>query len=77
MEFFGKNIFDGDSKPSRVKILSFNSGRPSLPFPHPWNYTISLPLQLPQNKSDHYEKKFQIHTLIKFFIIPFFFVYLP
>src|SRR5262245_3100249 len=28
--------FDGDSQPSRVPI--FQSGRPTAPFPHPWNY---------------------------------------
>lgn len=33
---FGLNMFDGDSRPSRVTL--FGSHRPSLPFPHPWNY---------------------------------------
>jgi cytochrome P450 len=28
--------FDGDVRPTRVPI--FRTGRPSLPFPHPWNY---------------------------------------
>jgi cytochrome P450 len=30
------NPFAGDLLPSRVRIFGF--GRPSLPFPHPWNY---------------------------------------
>ena len=30
------NPFKGDIKPKRVKL--FKGGRPSLPFPHPWNY---------------------------------------
>ena len=32
----GINPFDGDCRPSRVRL--FGRGRPSLPFPHPWNY---------------------------------------
>jgi hypothetical protein len=32
------NPFDGDSRPTRVPILSPRSRRPTLPFPHPWNY---------------------------------------
>ncbi|NUN50641.1 MAG: cytochrome P450 [Candidatus Brocadiae bacterium] len=32
----GVNPFGGDSLPSRVPV--FASGRPTLPFPHPWNY---------------------------------------
>ena len=32
----GVNPFGGDSKPTRVRLLG--DGRPSLPFPHPWNY---------------------------------------
>jgi cytochrome P450 len=32
----GVNPFDGDCVPSRVPLLGF--GRPSLPFPHLWNY---------------------------------------
>ncbi|TWT87964.1 cytochrome P450 [Neorhodopirellula pilleata] len=31
------NPFGGDCQPSRVPVL-FQSGRPCLPFPHPWNY---------------------------------------
>lgn len=37
-QLFGINPFDGDSKPSRVRLFSPGVGRPSLPFPHPWNY---------------------------------------
>lgn len=32
----GRNPFDGDCIPTRVNLLGF--GRPSLPFPHLWNY---------------------------------------
>jgi hypothetical protein len=32
----GVNPFDGDCVPARVRLLGF--GRPSLPFPHLWNY---------------------------------------
>ena len=32
----GENPFGGDCLPTRVAL--FESGRPSLPFPHPWNY---------------------------------------
>jgi cytochrome P450 len=32
----GVNPFDGDCRPSRVSVIAF--GRPSLPFPHLWNY---------------------------------------
>jgi len=31
------NPFRGDCKPTRVPVL-FQTGRPSLPFPHPWNF---------------------------------------
>ena len=43
-QFFGINPFGGDCRPSRVKLFHPGSGRPSLPFPHPWNY--SQPLQI-------------------------------
>lgn len=32
----GENPFAGDCRPTRVSLLG--GGRPSLPFPHPWNY---------------------------------------
>ncbi len=32
----GANPFDGDCIPTRVRLIGF--GRPTLPFPHPWNY---------------------------------------
>ena len=35
-QIFACNPFDGDSRPTRVPI--FKLGRPTLPFPHPWNY---------------------------------------
>src|SRR4029077_15380130 len=31
--------FAGDIKPARVPLFCPWSGRPTLPFPHPWNYT--------------------------------------
>ena len=34
----GRNPFDGDIRTSRVRLFSPGSGRPTLPFPHPWNY---------------------------------------
>jgi cytochrome P450 len=34
----GMNPFDGDILPSRVPLFQIGSGRPTLPFPHPWNY---------------------------------------
>jgi cytochrome P450 len=37
-QVLGINPFDGDSKPTRVRVLRFGTRRPSLPFPHPWNY---------------------------------------
>jgi cytochrome P450 len=36
----GANPFDGDCRPARVPLLA--SGRPSLPFPHLWNYREPL-----------------------------------
>ena len=38
-QILGINPFNGDSKPSRVRLFDFGAGRPTLPFPHPWNYT--------------------------------------
>lgn len=37
-QLLGTNPFDGDMKPARVPLFRAGSGRPSLPFPHPWNY---------------------------------------
>ncbi|MCC6757999.1 MAG: cytochrome P450 [Candidatus Omnitrophica bacterium] len=31
------NPFDGDSKPTRIKLFAPGAGRPSLPILHPWN----------------------------------------
>lgn len=33
-----RNPFEGDIIPSRAPLVAFGSGRPTLPFPHPWNY---------------------------------------
>ncbi|MCZ6837283.1 MAG: cytochrome P450 [Planctomycetota bacterium] len=37
-QLLGRNPFRGDVKPTRVPLFSFSSGRPTTPFPHPWNY---------------------------------------
>jgi len=37
-----KNPFDGDIQPTRIPLLAPGSGRPALPFPHPWNYQDPL-----------------------------------
>jgi len=34
--------FQGTIQPARVPLLSLGSGRPTLPFPHPWNYRQPL-----------------------------------
>lgn len=34
--------FSGDILPGRVPLICLNSGRPTLPFPHPWNYDQPL-----------------------------------
>lgn len=37
-QLLGLTPFKGDVRPTRVPILRPGSGRPTLPFPHPWNY---------------------------------------
>ena len=37
-QLLGINPFDGDVIPARVRLFQPGSGRPALPFPHPWNY---------------------------------------
>ncbi len=37
-QLLGISPFEGDVKPTRVPIFGRGSGRPTLPFPHPWNY---------------------------------------
>jgi hypothetical protein len=37
-QILGRNRFAGDCLLSRVRALPWPSGRPTLPFPHPWNY---------------------------------------
>jgi cytochrome P450 len=37
-----RNPFAGTIRPGRVPLLAPFSGRPSLPFPHPWNYREPL-----------------------------------
>lgn len=34
----GRYPFDGDLRASPVRLFAPGSGRPTLPFPHPWNY---------------------------------------
>lgn len=36
-QLFGMNPFGGNCRPTRVPLL-FQTGRPSLPVPHPWNF---------------------------------------
>ena len=38
-QLFRINPFDGDSKPTRVELFDPGAKRPTLPFPHPWNYS--------------------------------------
>lgn len=33
-----KNPFEGEIIPARLPLLSLSANRPTLPFPHPWNY---------------------------------------
>src|SRR5262245_4977195 len=37
-QLLGISPFRGDIRPTRVPLFSPRSGRPTLPFPHPWNY---------------------------------------
>lgn len=37
-QLYGQSPFGGDCQPTRVPLLSVKSHRPTLPFPHPWNY---------------------------------------
>jgi cytochrome P450 len=37
-QLLGKSPFAGDIRPTRVRLFHPGSGRPTLPFPHPWNY---------------------------------------
>jgi cytochrome P450 len=37
-QLLGISPFDGDIQPSRVPMIWPGRGRPTLPFPHPWNY---------------------------------------
>jgi cytochrome P450 len=39
---FATSPFKGDIRPSRVPLLGLGLGRPTLPFPHPWNYDQPL-----------------------------------
>src|SRR5262245_61434822 len=37
-QLLGISPFDGDIRPTRVPLFDPGSGRPTLLFPHPWNY---------------------------------------
>jgi cytochrome P450 len=37
-QVLGRSPFSGDLLPSRVRLFAPGSGRPTVPFPHPWNY---------------------------------------
>jgi cytochrome P450 len=41
-QLLGDNPFAGSLRPARVPLWCPNSRRPSLPFPHPWNYQHPL-----------------------------------
>jgi cytochrome P450 len=41
-QLLGRSPFAGTLVPARVPIFAPASGRPSLPFPHPWNFTRPL-----------------------------------
>ncbi|MBY0359456.1 MAG: cytochrome P450 [Candidatus Obscuribacterales bacterium] len=40
----GISPFGGDIQPARVPLFAPGSGRPTLPFPHPWNYKEPITL---------------------------------
>lgn len=37
-QLLGISPFAGDIRPARVPLFRLGSGRPTVPFPHPWNY---------------------------------------
>ncbi|MEZ6128092.1 MAG: cytochrome P450 [Planctomycetaceae bacterium] len=37
-QLLGRNPFQGDCLPAPIPLFSLRDRRPSLPFPHPWNY---------------------------------------
>jgi len=41
-QLLGASPFAGDIQPARVRLFSPKSSRPTLPFPHPWNYRQPL-----------------------------------
>lgn len=41
-QMIGQSPFEGDIRPTRIPLYSPFSGRPTLPFPHPWNYQQPL-----------------------------------
>ena len=41
-QLFCGSPFRGDIRPTRIPMLRLQSGRPALPFPHPWNYDRPL-----------------------------------
>lgn len=43
-QVLGINPFAGDCQPARVRLFLPGSGRPTAPFPHPWNYDRPIEL---------------------------------
>jgi len=41
-QLIGSSPFGGDFQPTRIPLMQLRSGRPTLPFPHPWNYDRPL-----------------------------------
>jgi cytochrome P450 len=41
-QFIHRNPFRGDCLPSRVPLFCLGGNRPTVPFPHPWNYAEPL-----------------------------------
>jgi len=41
-QLFASSPFEGDIGPTRVPMFGIGLGRPTLPFPHPWNYDQPL-----------------------------------
>ncbi len=55
----GKSPFQGDIRPGRIRLFEFGTDRPTLPFPHPWNYRE--PLKILESFFCHAERD-QGHT---------------
>lgn len=60
-QWIGINPFGADCRPTRVPLL-FNSGRPSLPFPHPWNFQRPIDI-LPPTSGEPMRKVVLVDTI--------------